>query len=275
MALAPVRAFWRQAVEVSYLRINRKMLVALVHNDLKEQYLGSYLGMFWALLRPLSFMLVIWAVFTYGLRVMPADDSLPFAVWLLSGMVPWLFFADGLRKGTNAVVGNAYLVKKVAFPVAVLPVVKVLSALVLHCLLLLVLLAVVLISGGVPTLYWLQLPYYVGCIVVLLLGLGWLTSAVRVFVKDIAEVVALVVQFGFWLTPVFWPLQRLSQDMQWLAKLNPVAYVVQGFRDSLAGQLWFWQRPWETLYFMSFAMVLLVVGLMIFRHTRPHFLDVL
>ena len=92
---------------------SRKLLVTLSNNDFKEQYLGSYLGIAWSILRPALFIGVMWFIFGIGFKSKPVDDGTPFILWLLSGMIPWFFFADAVGKGMNAIAGNSFLVKKV------------------------------------------------------------------------------------------------------------------------------------------------------------------
>jgi lipopolysaccharide transport system permease protein/teichoic acid transport system permease protein len=129
--------------------------------------------------------------------------------------------------------------------------------------------------GYRPTLYWLQLPYYLLATLVLVLGITWLTSAVVVFVRDLGQLVAMVVQFGFWLTPVFWSVAMLPERFQGLVQLNPVYYLVEGYRDSLIHQQWFWQKPGLTVQFWLVTLVLLAAGALVFRKLRPHFADVI
>jgi len=97
---------------------SRQLIVTLIKNDFKKQYLGSYLGLIWTFIQPLTFMLVIWFVFTYGFRSAPHGDT-PYFLWLASGMIPWFFISNALSAGTNAITSNSFLVKKVAFRVSI------------------------------------------------------------------------------------------------------------------------------------------------------------
>jgi lipopolysaccharide transport system permease protein len=260
---------------LKHIKESRKLLFTLSYNDFRQQYLGSYLGIVWAVLRPALFILVIWFVFGVGFKARPTDDGTPFVLWLLCGMIPWFFFAESLNKGMSAIVSSAYLVKKVAFRVSILPLVKVLSSLGIHLVLVGLLIIVFLLNGFFPTVYWLQLPYYILCTVFLALGLGWLTSSLRVFVKDIGEIIGVLIQFGFWLTPIFWSFKVIPEEYHYLIKLNPMVYVVEGFRDTFIHQVWFWEKGGDTLQFLAITGVFLILGAIVFKRLRPHFGDVL
>lgn len=260
---------------LKHIKESRKLLLTLAYNDFKDQYLGSYLGIFWAVLRPALFIFVLWFVFTMGFKGRPTDDGTPFVLWLLCGMIPWFFFAESINKGMSAIVSNRYLVKKVAFRVSILPIVKVLSALGIHLILLVILMLVFLLHGYFPTLYWLQLPFYILSMILLVLGLSWLTSSIRVFVKDVGEVIGVVIQFGFWLTPIFWSFEMIPQKYQYIIKLNPMVYVIGGFRDTFIYEKWFWERGFDTVQFLGTTALFLVLGIIVFKRLRPHFGDVL
>lgn len=254
---------------------SRELLMTLVKNDFKKQYLGSYLGLVWAFVQPLTFMLVIWFVFEIGFRTGPATGDVPFFLWLISGMIPWFFFVNAVSSGTNAVLGNAFLVKKVSFRVSILPLVQIGSALIIHFVLVLFLITMFLLYGFTPSIYWLQLPYFILCSVMLVLGISWMTSAVRVFVKDIGNLVSVLLQMGFWATPIFWSMERVPDQYQYLIKLNPMYYIVDGFRATFIDHAWFWEHHVLTPYFLIITSFFFIVGAMVFKRLRPHFGDVL
>ena len=259
----------------THIAQNNKLIIALIKNDFKKQYLGSYLGLFWAFIQPLTFIFVIWFVFDVGFRTAPVSGETPFFLWLISGMIPWFFFADGFNRATNAIVDNDFLVKKVAFRVSVLPLVAIGSELIVHSILVLFLVIAFLSYSYFPTLYWLQLFYYIFASIVLLLGLSWLTSSIRVFVKDIGAFIAVIIQIGFWATPIFWQLTMVPEKYQYLFKLNPMYYIIDGFRDTFINNVWFWEKPYETSYFLISTSLILLTGALVFKKLRPHFGDVL
>ena len=254
---------------------NKVLIKNLIINDFKQQYLGSYFGLFWAFAQPVAYMLVIWFVFTYGFRQVDTTDGVPFFVWLMSGMIPWFFFSAGLSGGVNAIVSNAFLVKKVAFRVSILPLVKIGSALIIHIVLILFLIFALILYGYYPSIYWLQFFYYLFLMIFLLTGLGWLLSSIRVFVKDVSSAIAVVIQIGFWATPIFWKASMLSGKHQWILHINPMAYIVNGYRDTFINHIWFWQRGEDFVYFFVISTFLFALGAVVFKRLRPHFGDVL
>ena len=162
---------------IKHVLENRKLLFVLAYDDFKTEYLGSYLGVFWAVLRPSLFIAVIWFVFGVGFKARPVNDGTPFILWLLCGFIPWFFFADALNKSMNAIVANSSFVKKVAFRVSILPLVKILSSLYIHIVFVFILLLIFILYGYYPAIYWLQIPYFILCTIALALGLGLLTSS--------------------------------------------------------------------------------------------------
>jgi len=260
---------------LKHIKQSKNLLVTLSYNDIKDKHLGSYLGVFWAILRPTLFILVIWFIFGIGFKSKPTTDGTPFVLWLLCGFIPWFFFAEAMSKGVTAITGNTYIVKKVAFRVSILPIVKVISAFYIHMVFVFILLIIFMFYGYMPTIYWLQIPFFMISTAMLVLGLGWLTSSIRVFVKDVGEVIAVIVQFGFWLTPIFWSIDLIPESYHAILKANPMFFIVEGYRDALIHDVWFWENMGLTTYFFTLTAALLFVGAIVFKRLRPHFGDVL
>jgi|TARA_B110000908_G_C10255697_1_gene455298 lipopolysaccharide transport system permease protein/teichoic acid transport system permease protein len=255
---------------------SRNLIFALVKRDYKQQNQGSYLGLVWNYLQPLLFVTVLYSIFTLGFRSGDNLDGMPFSVYLVSGMVCWLYFSANLTSITSVIRTYSFLVKKVDFRLSVLPIVKIISTALPHLILFSLTIVLAYYHGMKPGLHTMQFVYYFACMVLLLLGLGWLTSSTSIFVKDISNVVAIVTQFGMWLTPIFWRIETMPENIQWALKLNPVYYVVSGYRDSLTGQTYFWQRPiLETLTFWVVTLALLLIGALVFRRLKPHFAEVM
>ena len=252
---------------------SKRLLIDLAKNDFKMRYLGNTLGILWAFLQPTAMILLFWFVFSVGFKSQPME-GVPFILWLLAGLVPWFFFSESLQSATTSILDNSFLVKKVVFRVALLPIVKLMSALAIHLFFILFTLGIFIYHGYYPSIYWLQIGYYLFATVVLVLGLSWITSSVVIFFRDLGQIVTMVLQFGFWITPVIWSVSIMPKEYIGLIQLNPVYYLVQGYRESLIEQRWFWEND-LTLYFWLVALLILSIGAFIFKKLRPHFADVL
>ena len=255
---------------------NRQLILSLAKNDFKTKYAGSYLGIVWAFVQPVVTILVYWFVFSVGLKAGQVMNY-PFVLYLISGIVPWFFFQDALNGGTNALIEYNYLVKKVVFKISILPIVKIVSALFVHCFFVAFALIICSLYGYLPGLPTLQIFYYSGCTFLLALGLVYATSAVVVFFRDLTQIINIVLQVGVWMTPIMWDLSILSDHplLMKLFKLNPMYYIVSGYRDAMLGHTWLTEHWAWTLYFWVVTVALFAVGAMIFKRLKVHFADVL
>lgn len=253
---------------------NRSLLWSLTKNDFNQRYLGSFLGIAWAFIQPVVTVLIFWFVFQVGFKAQPVDDF-PFILWLIAGIFPWFFFSEALSSGTNSILENSYLVKKIVFRVSLLPVIKLISALVIHLFFIFLMYAMFLFYGFSFEIYWLQVIYYLFSALILLLGLSWFTSSIVVFLKDVGQLVSMMIQFGFWLTPIFWSLRMIPDKYHWIIEINPLVYIIEGYRNSMIYHTWFWENMSSTLYFWAITGVIFIFGGLTFKKLRPHFADVL
>lgn len=261
---------------------NKKLIKNLAKDDLKKKFAGSNLGIIWAFVQPVITVLLYWFVFEKGLNAKAANlrtgIEIPFVLWLMAGLVPWFYFQDAWNNGTGVLHEYNYLVKKVVFKIEILPVVKMVSALFVHAFFIVFMIALFWIMGFAPDWYTLQVLYYSIAMIALLLGLVYATSAIVVFFKDLSQIVALVVQIGTWATPIMWNIDAMENIPQWavvILKLNPMYYVVSGYRDSLINKVGFWEHPYLTLWFWGITIVIYFVGTHIFKKLRMLFADVL
>jgi ABC-type polysaccharide/polyol phosphate export permease len=252
----------------------RHLLLQLVIRDFKSKYLGSYLGILWAFIQPLITIFILWFVFQVGFKSVPVEDC-PFLLWLVTGIIPWFFFADACGNTSQSIVEYNYLVKKIAFDIRLLPLVRLLSALIIHFFFLVVLILFYLVFQYPVSIHALQLVYYLGALLVLLLGGAYLTASILVFFRDVGQLVAMGLQLGFWGTPIFWSLDMIPEKYHFMIKLNPVFYIINGYREALIYKKWFWENPGLTCYFWVFAFLLFITGVMVFIKLKPHFADVL
>jgi len=262
---------------VRFIRLiisNKYLILAMARREIAARYVGSSLGFVWTFIKPLIMIGVFWFVFSVGFKSKPMND-IPFVVWLTAGMAPWFCFSEIIMDSTVAVVGNANLVKKTIFPAQILPIVKILSGIITHGVFILILVVLCLLQGVPLRIQSIQFIYYLVCFVLLSLGISWLVAALNVFLRDVGQMVAVLLQVGFWATPIFWDINMMSPTVQKLLKLNPFYYIVQGYRNSFLDFVPFWYYPMYTIYFWCITLVTLLVGAYVFRRLKPQFADVL
>ncbi len=252
----------------------RRLLFELAKNDLKNKFLGSYLGIIWGFIQPIVTILVFWFVFQVGFKSAPVENF-PFILWLICGMIPWFFFAESLTGATTSIMDNNYLVKKVVFKVSILPMVRIISSLFIHLFFIFVIFIMFFIYGYMPSIYNIQVIYYLVCSIVLILGLSWMTAALVIFLKDLGQVIAIIIQFGFWLTPIFWSFKIMPEKYHFIFKLNPMYYIVEGYRDAFINHIWFWHHYNLTINFWMITCAFLIIGIVVFKILKPHFADVI
>lgn len=256
---------------------NRRLIWSLAKNDFKTKYAGSYLGIIWAFVQPVVTVMVYW--FVFGLVRKGSPKAVPFVLWLIAGLVPWFFFQEALVQSTNALIEYSYLVKKVVFKISILPIVKIIASLFVHVFFVAFTILLFCCYGYFPDIYALQLIYYSFCAFMLVLALSYSTCAVVVFFRDLTHIISILLQVGVWLTPIMWdfvdmninPYSRLAR----LLKINPLYYVTAGYRNALIDKQWFWEHPWQTLYFWCVTVLLFLIGTRLFKKLKVHFADVL
>lgn len=259
---------------IRLIYLQRQLIVTLARREVATKYVGSFLGLIWTFVNPLVLIVVLWVVFSLGFRVQPTNN-VPFVVWLTAGMAIWFAFAEIISGSAGAVVSNAHLIKKTIFHSQILPVVKIVSCLITHTVFLLMLMGLIAFHKLPFSLYYFQFLYYLFAMSVFALGIGWMAAALNVFIRDVGQIVGVVIQIGFWATPIFWDVQIMPERIQWVFKLNPMFYIVQGYRESFIYFFPFWRHPLQTLYFWSITILVFMVGALIFQRLKPQFADVL
>ena len=255
---------------------SRHLIWKLARNDFKKRYAGSYLGAVWAMVQPVVTVAMYYVVFDV---IMGTGNAMvpdkPYVLFLTAGLVPWFYFNEALNNGTNALLEYNYLVKKVVFKISVLPIIKIIAATFIHVFFVLVMLVIAAIYGYYPSIYMIQLVYYSFCLFVFVLGLCYSTCAIMVFFKDIGQIISILLQIGMWATPILWDVNTLSPTVQMIVKINPLVYIVNGYRTAIFEKTWFWQDFYSTMYFWIVTVVVFGVGALVFKRLKVHFSDVL
>jgi ABC-type polysaccharide/polyol phosphate export permease len=259
----------------------RELTANLVRRDLKVRHRGTFLGMLWSLTTPLLIVGLYYFIFKFIFRAQAAVDvprpdlhPIPFAIYFFCGLTIWNLFGNAVSASTGSVVGASYLLGKVYFPKAILPLSTVLSSLVTFGFELAVLTVATLAMVGPPSWHILWLPLIVAVACGLAFGLALILSAVTVFLRDMAHFVSVFMQLWFWGTPVIYSLQFVSSrpGLVDILKLNPMTGVVVDFRNVVVLD----RAPGLRLlgYDALVALVLLALGAALFAHWQRQFSEI-
>ena len=253
-----------------------KTLWELAKNDFATRFAGSFFGIIWAFIQPMVLILMYVFIFQVAFPANPVDGKYPYVLWLVAGLIPWFFFSESVVNSTNCLIEYSYLVKKIVFPIKILPFVKIISSLFVHLFFIVFTLVISIVVGNFSGAYFLQILYYLVCLVVLASALGFFTSSILPFFRDFMPIVSIFMQVGMWLTPILWDIDILQNPiLKLIMKGNPVAYIVNGYRETYLGLGWFWQDPGYMLYFWCQVLLIGTIGIVSFRKMTPHFADVL
>ena len=258
---------------------NRKLIWKLSKNDFKTRYAGSYMGMVWAFVQPVITILVYWIVFEFGFNAkaeMVKDGiSVPYVLYLTTGLVPWFYFSEALTNGTNALLEYNYLVKKVVFKISILPIIKIIAATFIHVFFVTFMLVLAAIYGYYPDLHLLQIVYFSFCMFVFVLGLCYASCAIIIFFRDLGQIINIFLQIGMWATPILWNINIIPENYRIIFKFNPIFYIVNGYRSAIFEKTWFWEDFYSTMFFWIITVVIFGIGGLIFKRLKVHFADVL
>ena len=206
----------------------RDLLISLVQRDIKVRYRQTILGVAWAILQPLAYMLIFTLIFAKFGKV--SSDGAPYPLFSYTGLVPWTFFATALGLSANSIATNMNLVKKIYFPREVFPLGAIIGCFV-DFLIASLLIAGLMIWYRVPVnAQFLWLPWLIALEVAFIMGLGFVISATNVFYRDMKYIVPLVVQLGMFVTPVIYSASSVPEALRPWYMLNPMAVVVDGIR---------------------------------------------
>jgi len=238
--------------------------------DIKVRYKQTALGATWAVIQPLMTM-VVFSIFFGKLAKMPSD-GLPYPLFAYAALVPWTFFANSLTQASNSLLQNSNMLKKIYFPRLVMPISSVISVTVDFVFAFIVLIAMMLFYGILPTVNIVWLPFLMLLALGTALGVGLWLSAINVQYRDVRYVIPFLIQIWLFATPIAYPSSLLTEPWRTLYGLNPMVGVVEGFRWALLGTE---TAPGAAVVVSSFmAGILLVSGTFYFRRMEKTFADI-
>jgi len=255
----------------------RDLIRQLVLRDVTGRYKGSYLGLLWSFLNPL-FMLVIYTfVFSVVMKARwglhEHEGHFEYAITLLCGLIPFNIFAESVSRAPGLVLAHANYVKRVVFPLEILPAVVLFSSLIQSAISLAIVVTFAWLFLGVVSWTIIFLPLAILPLLALSLGIGWFLAALGVFIRDIGHTVSIMTQALFFMTPILYPASAIPQQFRPVFELNPLSAIIEAVRCSL---IWEKSPPWLWLGVvaaLSFAVYLM--GYYWFMRSKPAFADII
>ncbi|MCJ2146753.1 ABC transporter permease [Bacillus paralicheniformis] len=259
------------------------LIIRLAAYETKSKYQMNYLGVLWQFLNPLIQMLAYWFVFGIGIRksseMVTGVGEVPFVIWMLAGLIPWFFISPTILDGSNSVYKRINMVAKMNFPVSSLPSVAIAANLFSYFVMMAIYVIALLAFGIYPNLHWLEYIYYLFCMIVFMFAFSLFNSTISVLVRDYQFLLQSVTRLLFFLLPIFWDISTQLGDkhpaLLNVIKLNPLFYIIDGFRNSFLGGSWFFEDATYMLYFWAFTLLLLTVGAVLHMKFRDRFVDFL
>jgi len=250
----------------------RGLIQSLVARELKARYRGSFLGFFWSFINPLLLLVIYTLVFKYVMPGSHGPELEPYALFMFCGILPWTWFASSLAESSNVLISGGNLIKKVLFPAEILPIVTVLANMVHFFLGLPILAAFLLYYRLPPTITILWLPFVVLVQLILTLGFALILSALTVHFRDIRDILANVLTFWFFATPIIYPWFQAPPIVRRFLNLNPFTHLAVSYQELL-----FFRGPFGHLKYLLLLGVLSVVfflfGYLVFDRLRDSFAE--
>ena len=253
---------------------NRKLVIKLGKNDFRNRFASTSLGAVWGFLQPFVFMMTYVIVFQYILKTGSAGKY-PYVVWFLPGMGMWMFCSDAILNASNSIRNYSYLVKKVVFPVDIIPIISLTSSSFIGMFLIYIATMAAIVFGYFPNI--LTIIYIVFCAVCFIVALTRLTSALTTLVPDFSQLLNIIIQLCMWFTPIVWNLSMIQGKLCIIFKAFPFTYLVEGFRQAFisSSTIITEHNGLYTIVFWLITIFIYTWGNIIFKKSKKDFADVL
>lgn len=208
-------------------------IITIVKYEIMAEHRDSKLGIVWSVLNPLIQIFSFWFAFGLGIRGGQPVDGIPYINWMLAGIVPWFFISDAIRSGTNSIHRRINIISKIKFPLSILPTVEVLKGLFVHLITLGLGMIFLFMNGNSVHLMNLGVLYYLVCTILFVIAFGMISSVLNMFTRDVRKGINASIRLLTYVTPILWTMDKLPVSLQKLMCLNPLYYLIQGYRGSL------------------------------------------
>lgn len=242
--------------------------------ELKQAHAANALGMVWVILNPLLQIAIYWLVFGLGIRGGAPVEGVPYFVWMLCGLIPWMYVSSALGQGSNSIYARLGTVSKMNFPLSIIPTYVVLSQLYTHIILVAILLFLVILSEGVQVIGILGLLYGIVSLTSMLIAVSFVTSTLSTMLRDLHLLIQSSIRMLFFLTPILWVLtENIPLAFQVMIKMNPFYYIIQVYREVLLYNDLSIIASGYTLYFWMIVVILFTTGSLLHVKFRQQFVD--
>lgn len=254
---------------------HRQLIVTLTRRDFYARYRGSFGGVFWSFFQPLVMMVIYTLVFSGFLKVKfgVSDSPFAFSLYLLCGLLPWTAFSESFSFSTSIITANSNLVKRVVFPLEILPLNAVLSNTIQLSIGLILLLPMTWLLNGSLSWSLIMVPFTLVLQICFYTGLTWIWSSLSVYIPDLRQITSLLLMMGMFLTPIFYPIEIVPEWAIPIMNVNPFANLVTIYRLAIMEGVFPGLEQFASLFLVSFFS--LMIGYFWFMHTKKGFADVL
>ncbi len=255
---------------------NRKKILFLAKIDLIKTYRSATLGWFWAIFKPAFAIFVYYFTFIIGLKVSKNIFGYPYFLWLISGIVPWFFIRDIIQDGIECIRKYHYLVTKIKFNVSIIPTYTTISSFYIHLILLIITFLCFIISNNSFTLYIIQLPVYVILMFLFFNFLNLLLSSLSAVSKDFASFIKSFTTAIFWLSGIIYDIESINIPwLKYLFYLNPVTFIVNGYRNCFIKHIWIWNEPIQGIVFLIELTIIIFLSIKTYNKLKKEIPDLL
>lgn len=253
-----------------------KQIFKLAKSELIKMYKGAALGPAWAIIRPAITIFVYWFAFAIGLRSRSPVEGVDFFIFMMVGIIPWFFMRDAIVDGANCFRAKKAFITKMPFPVSAIPTYKLLANLYSHMILVAIMYVILLLWGFQPSVYNLQIFFYMPLMYLFFLFLSWMTAPLSAVSKDFLQIVRSIVIAIFWLSGIMWnPYTLENPILKGIVLAMPVNYFANGYRNAFLYNKWFFETPYETIMCFAWLVVMLLLGVYTYKRLRKVIPDVL
>ncbi len=254
---------------------NKVRLFRLAWYELKNQHGGTFFGFLWNFLNPAFQVLVYWFVFAIGLRRGNDMNGVPYIVWLVIGIICWYYMNQAMLGADLSVINFADVLKRMKFPMSVVPAKTVAANLITHLCSMVIVFIVLLVTGTPVSLSVWLLPYYIFASTAFILGYGLIAATINVLFRDFHNFMNTILRFLFFISPVMWEPAKDSRLLQLLMTVNPFAYILNGYRNTILYGWQFRENLVPGLIFWAITLTMLFVGCSLLQKFRYRFIDTL